>query len=91
VIAGFLLGPFMPLSVELGTFQEPFNWIYRLLIFSLIGYQSGYASFLLRNNALKIKKLSSINPETGIPNTNSFADSIRTFPHQSTTLFYHSY
>ena len=87
VIAGFLLGPFMPLSVELGTFQEPFNWIYRLLIFSLIGFLSGYASFLLRNTALKIKKLSSINPETGIPNTNSFADSIRKFPHQSTTLF----
>lgn len=87
IISGILLGPFMPLNVALGTLQEPLNWIYRLLIFSLIGFLSGYASFLLQKNTMKIHKLSSINPETGIPNTNSFLDITKSYLHKPLTLF----
>lgn len=70
IIAGILLGPIMPLSVADGTNQELSNWLYRFFIFALMGLISGYASDELRKSAVKIDALSSIDPETLIPNTN---------------------
>ncbi|MBM7453635.1 EAL domain-containing protein (putative c-di-GMP-specific phosphodiesterase class I) [Acholeplasma morum] len=70
VVAGILMGPIMPLEVSEGTQQVFFNWFYRLLIFSLLGFISGYASNILRSNVDKIDELSSRDSETGIPNTN---------------------
>lgn len=42
LICGILIGPFMPLDVSNGTMQDSINWISRLLIFSLIGFITGY-------------------------------------------------
>lgn len=42
VICGILVGPFIPLDVSNGIMQDPINWISRLLIFSLIGFITGY-------------------------------------------------
>lgn len=70
VVGGVLLGPLMPIDVITGEPQLLINWTYRLLIFLIIGFISGYASRNLRNNVKTIKKLSSHNQETNIPNTN---------------------
>ena len=42
VVCGILVGPFIPLDVSNGIMQDPVNWISRLLIFSLIGFATGY-------------------------------------------------
>ena len=42
VVCGILIGPFIPLDVSNGIMQGPINWISRLLIFSLIGFITGY-------------------------------------------------
>lgn len=70
IIAGILLGPLMPLDTLTGEIQEPLNWVYRLLIFMIVGSIIGYASHKFRKDANKIQILLSINQETNIPNTN---------------------
>lgn len=35
--AAFLLGPIMPLDTSTMEMQEPINWIYRMIIFDLVG------------------------------------------------------
>lgn len=42
IVCGILVGPFMPLDVSSGIMQEPINWLFRLLIFLLIGFITGY-------------------------------------------------
>jgi len=42
IVCGILAGPFIPLDVTQGIMQEPINWIPRLLIFSLIGFLTGF-------------------------------------------------
>lgn len=69
-VAGLIVGPWMPLDIMTGEMQLWYNWFYRLIIFIIIGWLSGYASTLLRRHAKTISTLYSINPETKIPNTN---------------------
>lgn len=40
-LAGILIGPFMPLSVETGMPQGVLSWVYRTLIFVLVGFAAG--------------------------------------------------
>jgi len=70
IIGGLLLGPLMPIDALTGEPQLLINWMYRLLIFLVVGFISGFASKSLRDNVLTIKKLLSHNQETNIPNTN---------------------
>lgn len=42
IVCGILAGPFMPLDVSLGIMQDPINWISRLVMFSFIGFLTGY-------------------------------------------------
>lgn len=70
IIGGILLGPLMPIDVISGEPQEFLNWMYRLFVFLIVGFISGYASKRLRNNIITIKKLLSHNQETNIPNIN---------------------
>ncbi len=72
--AAFLLGPIMPLDTSTMEMQEPINWIYRMIIFDLVGIIIGYASAKLRRDANHIKDLMSVNQETGIPNVNRMKD-----------------
>ena len=53
VVCGILVGPFIPLDVPNGIMQDPINWISRLLIFSLIGFLTGY--MFERINRLNLK------------------------------------
>ncbi|KAE9634901.1 MAG: c-di-GMP phosphodiesterase [Epulopiscium sp.] len=40
-VCGLLAGPLMPLDVAEGVMQDPINWIFRMFIFSLIGFLTG--------------------------------------------------
>jgi EAL domain-containing protein (putative c-di-GMP-specific phosphodiesterase class I) len=68
--AAILLGPLMPIDTQTGELQETINWLYRMLIFVVVGTIIGYASSKLRKDAHKIEDLMSVNQETGVPNTN---------------------
>jgi EAL domain-containing protein (putative c-di-GMP-specific phosphodiesterase class I) len=70
MFAAMLLGPIMPLETTTMEMQEPVNWIYRMIIFDLVGIIIGYASQKLRRDAKHIQDLMSVNQETGIPNIN---------------------
>lgn len=74
VLAGVMLGPLMPLDTETMAMQQPINYIYRLIIFSLVGFLTGYASDQLKLNTTKIKTAFSINRETDNPNANALID-----------------
>ncbi|HEX7002637.1 MAG TPA: HD-GYP domain-containing protein [Trueperaceae bacterium] len=47
IAAGLLLGPLMPLDVGTGVAQEPFSWLFRLLVFALVGVLTGQLARLL--------------------------------------------
>jgi len=78
LIAGLLLGPLMPLETIHMTRQEPINYIYRIFVFLLIGYLSGYFSEHLKEKNILIKNMYSNNQETHIPNTITLLDYILT-------------
>ena len=42
MVCGILTGPCLPLDVANGIMQSPINWISRMLIFSFIGFITGY-------------------------------------------------
>lgn len=68
VIAGLLLGPYMPMDVESGSMQSTQNWLARVSFFVLIGV---FTSWLFQNlRASTHQHLSSlqIDRETGLPN-----------------------
>ncbi len=69
-VAAILLGPLMPIDTETHVPQEFFNWFYRMLIFVLLGFISGYTSKKLRRNAERIDQLMSHNLATHVPNVN---------------------
>ncbi len=71
VIAGVLLGPFMPIEVTTGESQAFINWFYRLLIFVLIGGLSGFASEINKANKATITGLLYHHMDTELPNINS--------------------
>lgn len=70
LVAGVILGPFMPLVVITGEPQLLTNWMYRLIVFVLVGLISGIVSNHLKRIISKNRKLMSTNLETGIPNIN---------------------
>lgn len=69
-VASILLGPLMPIDTLTNEMQDPFNWLYRMFIFIIVGLIIGYASNRLRKNAIQIEKLMSMNQETMVPNVN---------------------
>ena len=69
-VAAILLGPLMPIDTLTNEMQDPMNWLYRMLIFILVGSIIGYASNRLRKDADHIENLMSVNQETLVPNTN---------------------
>jgi len=86
LLAGILLGPLMPIDTLTGEMQEPFNWIYRLIMFILIGSIIGYASDKLRKDTKRIEVLMSSNQETKVPNTNYLKKMSETFTSNTYTI-----
>lgn len=48
VIAGLVVGPFMPIDVETGAMQQTEGWLFRMGFFVLVGVVVGQAQALLR-------------------------------------------
>src|SRR5690606_5812154 len=67
--------------------QEPINWIYRMIIFDLVGIIIGYASAKLRRDAKHIKDLMSVNQETGIPNVNRIKDVANCYGDRAVSIY----
>ncbi len=68
LVCGFVLGPFMPISVLTGELQQPENWLYRTAIFTLIGFFAGLASDSTRAYQRKLRWLLKHNNGTKLPN-----------------------
>lgn len=68
VIAGLLLGPFMPLFVANDVAQQTGNWLFRTLFFLLIGLFAGIISQILNGRLDRIKKQAYFDGLTGLPN-----------------------
>jgi EAL domain-containing protein (putative c-di-GMP-specific phosphodiesterase class I) len=70
IIGGILLGPLMPLVVDPLEQQEFINWLYRMLMFVVIGGLSGYFVEKYKKIIKINNRLFSRHPDTGIHNIN---------------------
>jgi diguanylate cyclase (GGDEF)-like protein len=68
VAGGLVLGPWMPIDTASGELQEPFNWLYRMFFFCLIGALSGFLFAAMREHVARIQWLSEHDVHTGLPN-----------------------
>ncbi|MGF2735352.1 putative bifunctional diguanylate cyclase/phosphodiesterase [Marinobacter sp. DUT-1] len=68
VIAGLLLGPYMPMDVEKGLIQSTDNWLARTAFFMLIGGFSSWLFQSLRISTQRHFRDIKIDRETGLPN-----------------------
>ena len=68
IISGLALGPFMPISILTGELQEPRNWLFRMVMFSLIGFLAGLASDSTRAYQRKLRWLVKHDKATRLPN-----------------------
>ncbi|MFA5290598.1 MAG: EAL domain-containing protein [Candidatus Izemoplasmatales bacterium] len=85
--AGILLGPMMPLDTELAIPQLFINWFFRLIIFLVLGFISGFAAKRLRLSSEKIRSLMAYNQETKLPNTNYLSCAKAQLSHESYAVF----
>lgn len=56
VISGLLVGPLMPLDVEANIYQQPINWLMRVLIYSIIALVVGFFADYRREEFEEISK-----------------------------------
>jgi len=66
VVAGLLLGPFMPIDTATGEAQEPLNWLLRLLFFCVIGAFVGFGAGVLRRQMRQLSWLNEHDAGTGL-------------------------
>lgn len=83
IIAGIILGPFMPISVDTGEMQKTANWLYRMGFFVLIGSVSGFASDSVIKYMKRLRWLSNYNPTTMLPNRNALFNDLKRFDKES--------
>lgn len=67
LLSGLLIGPFMPLDVLQQIPQSPYNWVLRLLFFSVYGFGLG-------NFIVQLKQQTYLDSLMGIPNRTYFYD-----------------
>ncbi|HAF60762.1 MAG TPA: hypothetical protein DCK95_00360 [Anaerolineaceae bacterium] len=68
IVAGIVLGPFMPLNVETGELQSTVNWLFRTVIFSIAGLILGSMFSLAKKRLEEIQRLALFDRDTGLPN-----------------------
>jgi HD-GYP domain-containing protein (c-di-GMP phosphodiesterase class II) len=57
IVAGLLIGPFMPLNVDAGTSQDTTNWLVRLGIFAFLGAALGVGATYRLNQLDDLRRL----------------------------------
>jgi EAL domain-containing protein (putative c-di-GMP-specific phosphodiesterase class I)/GGDEF domain-containing protein len=70
-ISALLIGPFMPLNVELNISQQPINWITRLLIYITMALTIGFFSDYNKKNQEYITNLLTHDAITNLKNVES--------------------
>lgn len=68
VLGGLVLGPYMPLNTATGEMQDAANWIYRLVMLSLVGSFVGLLFAVLRAQIHRIRAAAYVDRETGLAN-----------------------
>lgn len=74
LIAGLVLGPFMPIDTLTGEMQNPQNWLFRTVIFSLIGLLSGMGSDAAMAYQQQLKWIARHQLSTGLPNRQALVE-----------------
>lgn len=68
IIAGLLLGPFMPLDVARGEMQVLANWLVRLSFLASAGFVTGWITRVVRKQQAELERLAMESPNTRLPN-----------------------
>lgn len=76
LLAGFTLGPLMPLNVTDGTMQSTLTWILRFPFYMGISFIISFLSYRLRTAAERQKKKAYEDVLTGLPNETKFIHDI---------------
>jgi len=76
VAAALLLGPFMPLEVDSGTYQSTANWLTRLAFFVLVGGTGGWLFASVRAQGRVEDRLAREDRPTGLPNRTALEERI---------------
>lgn len=77
IVSGILVGPFLPLDVSSGIMQQPINWISRLIIFSLIGFITGYMIDRIHRLNVEKEERNLKSPFYDIPNVQKFLHDVK--------------
>lgn len=92
IAGGILLGPFMPVDVENAIMQEPVNWIYRTVLFVVIGVVVGIFRHMIIQYHKERLHLFTHHPGTDIPGISRLIDDLTSAsdaPDQKDCLFIH--
>lgn len=68
IVAGLLLGPYMPINTSKMVMQAHINWAFRMFFFILIGTLSGMLFKLIELQLNKINRIAYYNESIGVPN-----------------------
>lgn len=68
LLTGFVLGPVMPLNIEMGHDQPFASWATRTGLFLLIGSAAALAMAVARRQAEAVRRISLVDPRTNLPN-----------------------
>lgn len=79
LVAGFMLGPYMPHELMGGDLHISGNWLFRLSIFTLIGSLAGVASDSARSYQQRLKWLLQHNTLTNLPNRHALIKTLEQY------------
>lgn len=79
LVAGMLLGPLMPLDMISGEVQNSGNWLFRLVIFTIIGFLAGLVSDSARSYQQRLRWLLQHNSLTNLPNRNALVKKLEDY------------
>lgn len=81
LLAGAVLGPLMPIDVFTGEMQKTTNWLYRMGIFTLVGFLTGAASDGARTYQQKLRWLYQHNISTRLRNRSALLEHMADITH----------
>lgn len=79
LVAGFMLGPFMPHELIGGNAHSVGNWLFRLSVFTLIGFLAGLTSDSARSYQRRLKWLLQHNTLTNLPNRHALIKTLEQY------------
>ncbi|XID74422.1 putative bifunctional diguanylate cyclase/phosphodiesterase [Alkanindiges sp. WGS2144] len=76
IIAGLIVGPWMPIDITTGELQNTVNWLFRLSAFTLIGFLGGLASDSTKAYQRQLRWLVRHDSSTRLPNRCALINSL---------------